>query len=121
MPLLEGNIIDQFRASAKGWVSQKGRAAVWREIEPADGVFEPQYLIGLKTAAARVSKSGDDAGQPKWRFAPQVAFIDVTAATNMRTARATCTPYFPCGNTAAVLDARGERVRAGDGHEPVRV
>ncbi|KMY85700.1 hypothetical protein BUMB_02941 [Candidatus Paraburkholderia calva] len=106
MPLLEGNIIDQFRASAKGWVSGKGRTAVWREIGPADSVFEPQYLIGLKTAASRVSKSGNDAGQPKWRFAPQVTFIDVTAATNMRTARVTCTPYFPCGNTAAVLDAR---------------
>ncbi|KND61381.1 hypothetical protein BVER_04282 [Candidatus Burkholderia verschuerenii] len=106
LPLLEGNIIDQFRTSAKGWVSGKGRAAVWLDIAPGEGVVEPQYLIGMKTAAARISKIGDDAGQPKWRPVPKVVFIDVTSATNVRTARATCTPYFPCGNTAAVLGAR---------------
>lgn len=106
LPLLEGNIIDQFQASSKGWVSGKGRSAVWRDITPDNEVFEPQYLIGLKDAASKIYKTGDLAGQPKWVPVPKVTFIDVTSATNVRTARATCTPYFPCGNTSAILNSR---------------
>jgi hypothetical protein len=103
LPLLEGNIIDQFQASSKGWVSGKGRSAVWREISADEDVFEPQYLIGLEDAASKVFKTGEFAGMPKWRPVPKVTFIDVTSATNARTARVACTPYFPCGNTAAIL------------------
>lgn len=106
MPLLEGNIIDQFESSSKGWVSGKGRAAVWRKIEPSEGVFEPQYLIGTKAALSKVHKSGDLKGQARWVPVPKVAFIDVTSSTNVRTCRATCTPYFPCGNTAAVMRSK---------------
>lgn len=105
LPLLEGNIIDQFQASSKGWVSGKGRSAVWKEISVQEDVFEPQYLIGLKDARSKVYKGGEMAGQPKWSPVPKVSFIDVTAATNARTARAACTPFFPCGNTAAVLSS----------------
>lgn len=103
MPLLEGNIIDQFEASSKGWVSGKGRSAIWRDIEPDEAVFEPQYLISVKAARSKTYKSGEMKGLPKWTSVPKVAFIDVTSSTNVRTSRATCTPYFPCGNTAAVL------------------
>jgi hypothetical protein len=103
LPLLEGNIIDQFQASSKGWVSGKGRSAVWREISAEEDVFEPQYLIGLEDAASKVFKTGEFAGMPKWRPVPKVTFIDVTSATNARTARVACTPFFPCGNTAAIL------------------
>lgn len=106
LPLLEGNIIDQFQASSKGWVSGKGRSAVWREISPQEDVFEPQYLIGLEEVSSKVFKTGELAGQPKWVPVPKVTFIDVTSATNARTARAACTPFFPCGNTAAILNSR---------------
>lgn len=106
LPLLEGNIIDQFQASSKGWVSGKGRSAVWREIGPDEDVFEPQYLVGLTEAASKVSKTGDQAGLPRWTPVPKVTFIDVTSATNARTARVACTPSFPCGNTAAILKPR---------------
>lgn len=106
MPVLEGNIIEQFQASGKGWVSGKGRSAVWRDIGAEEDVFEPQYLIGMKAAASKVFKSGDSAGLPRWRPVPKVTFIDVTSATNARTARVACTPYFPCGNTAAILKSR---------------
>lgn len=103
LPLLEGNIIEQFQASSKGWVSGKGRSAEWREISPSEGVFEPQYLISLTGAKSKLYKSGRLKGLPKWEAVPKVTFIDVTSATNARTARATCTPFFPCGNTAAVF------------------
>ncbi|NLY63726.1 MAG: hypothetical protein GX070_02040 [Alcaligenaceae bacterium] len=103
LPLLEGNIIDQFQVSSKGWVSGKGRSAVWREITSDSEELDPQYLISLEDAASKKYKSGEMAGQPKWSPVPKVTFIDVTSATNARTARATCTPFFPCGNTSAVL------------------
>ncbi|MBV7480299.1 Eco57I restriction-modification methylase domain-containing protein [Pseudomonas sp. PDM31] len=106
LPLLEGNIIDQFQVSSKGWVSGKGRSAVWREITSDSEELDPQYLIGLEDAASKKYKSGEMAGQPKWRPVPKVTFIDVTSATNARTARATCTPFFPCGNTSAVLGSQ---------------
>lgn len=105
LPLLEGNIIDQFQVSSKGWVSGKGRSAVWRTIAPESEELDPQYLISLENAASKKYKTGEKKGQPKWRPVPKVTFIDVTSATNTRTARATCTPYFPCGNTSAVLDS----------------
>ncbi|QXE87382.1 hypothetical protein KP003_02945 [Geomonas nitrogeniifigens] len=104
MPLLEGNIIEQFDVSSKGWVSGKGRTAIWREIPIESKVFEPQYLISVEDARSKVHKNRELAGLPKWTPREKVAFIDVTSATNARTARATCTPYFPCGNTAAILE-----------------
>lgn len=104
MPLLEGNIIEQFDVSSKGWVSGKGRTAIWRDIPIEAKEFDPQYLMGLQDARLKVHKSGELAGLPKWYPKEKVTFIDVTSATNVRTARATCTPYFPCGNTAPILD-----------------
>lgn len=103
LPLLEGNIIDQFQVSSKRWVSGKGRSAVWREVFPQAEEIDPQYLIGLEDAASKKFKSGEMAGLPKWSPVPKVTFIDVTSATNARTARATCTPFFPCGNTSTIL------------------
>ena len=47
LPLCEGRMIGQFDCSQKGWVSGKGRSAVWREIPFDDKTFEPQYLIGV--------------------------------------------------------------------------
>ncbi|NML48022.1 hypothetical protein HHL11_30015 [Ramlibacter sp. G-1-2-2] len=104
LPLLEGNIIDQFQTSSKGWVSGKGRSAVWRDIPAESEVLEPQYLIGVREAASKTYKTGDLAGEPKWQPVPKLTFIDVTSATNARTARATCTPFLPCGNTSAILE-----------------
>lgn len=104
LPLLEGNIVDQFQVSSKGWVSGKGRSAVWRDILPGEETFEPQYLMGLEDAASKVYKTGDLAGQAKWLPIPKITFIDVTSATNARTARATCTPFFPCGNTSPIFN-----------------
>lgn len=104
LPLLEGNIIDQFEVSSKGWISGKGRTAIWRDIHIQEKCFEPQYLIGCVDARSKAYKSGEFAGLPKWTPNIKVSFIDVTSATNVRTARATCTPYFPCGNTAPILE-----------------
>ncbi len=50
LPLYEGRMIGQFDFSEKGWVSGKGRTAVWREIPWEAKVVEPQYLMALDGA-----------------------------------------------------------------------
>jgi hypothetical protein len=48
LPLSEGRMVGQFDFSQKGWVSGKGRSAVWREIPWTEKVVEPQFIIGLQ-------------------------------------------------------------------------
>jgi len=45
LPLYEGRMIGQFDFSQKGWVSGKGRSAVWRDIPWERKRIEPQYLM----------------------------------------------------------------------------
>ncbi len=45
LPLYEGRMIGQFDFSEKGWVSGKGRGAVWRDIPWEKKLIEPQYLM----------------------------------------------------------------------------
>ena len=47
LPLYEGRMIGQFDFSEKGWVSGKGRGAVWRKIPWERKQIEPQYLMGV--------------------------------------------------------------------------
>lgn len=49
LPLYEGRMIGQFDFSQKGWVSGKGRTAVWRDIPWDKKQIEPQYLLALRT------------------------------------------------------------------------
>jgi hypothetical protein len=93
LPLYEGRMIGQFDFSAKGWVSGKGRSAVWREIPFEDKRIEPQYLIDLNTYTY-------------WEKAIRgykVAFMDVSSATNERTMIASAISDRPCGNSCPVL------------------
>jgi len=45
LPLYEGRMVGQCDPSQKGWVSGKGRTAVWREIPFDEKTIEPQYLM----------------------------------------------------------------------------
>jgi hypothetical protein len=94
LPLYEGRMIGQFDFSKKGWVSGKGRSAVWRDIPWEEKVIEPQFLM----------RRGDFTEQRKesW-MRSRVAFMDVTAATNARTMIAAPLSAMPCGNSAPVL------------------
>lgn len=98
LPLYEGRMIGQFDFSKKGWVSGKGRGAVWRDIPWEKKVIEPQFLI----EAARFREHAPDSAN-----ASRVAFIDVTSATNERTMVSTALTSFPCGNSAPVLLVKG--------------
>lgn len=98
LPLYEGRMIGQFDFSQKGWVSGKGRSALWRDIPWERKVIEPQYLMGAQTYRESVDEPGD-----QWTRA---AFMDVTSATNTRTVIASAIPPLPCGNKVPVLESR---------------
>jgi hypothetical protein len=126
VPLYEGRMIGQFDFSQKGWVSGKGRTAVWREITWEDKLIEPQYLMGYKTQregtlikylkAVAKTKGKDFAKSESERLADpnefeqwwksqqtRVVFMDVTAATNSRTTIATYLERYPTGHSAPLL------------------
>jgi hypothetical protein len=89
LPLYEGRMIGQFDFSQKGWVSGKGRTAVWRDVEWANKVIEPQYLMSAEALAA--SKKG---------FAgPKIAYMRISSSTNARTTIATYLRGVPAGDS----------------------
>ena len=76
-------MIGQFDFSEKGWVSGKGRGAVWREISWERKQVEPQFLMGIQAYQARIESP----------WCPKVTHMRVGSATNRRTAIGT----FVCG------------------------
>jgi hypothetical protein len=92
LPLYEGRMIGQFDFSEKGWVSGKGRGAVWREIPWSEKVIEPQFLMALDVAGLKARLAALKVGQMR-----------VTSATNQRTVIATVLAGVPCGDKVATL------------------
>ncbi len=104
LPLYEGRMIGQFDFSEKGWVSGKGRTAVWRPIPWTEKVVEPQYLMA---EADFRDKRPESPGRSK------VSFMDITSATNQRTMIAAALGGVPCGNSAPLLWSRDAIALAG--------
>lgn len=94
LPLYEGRMIGQFDFSEKGWVSGKGRSAVWREIPWGEKKVEPQFLMRREDFA-----ESDYASDGRAR----AGFMDVTSATNRRTMIAALVPPYPAGNKVPIL------------------
>ena len=86
LPLYEGRMIGQFDFSQKGWVSGKGRSAVWRDIPWERKVLEPQYLMALSTCAER-----DVLG-------PKLPTMNISSATNSRTLISALAMDLPCNH-----------------------
>ena len=93
LPLYEGRMVGQFDFSQKGWVSGKGRSAVWREIPWIRKQTEPQYLMSREDYLR-----GDRSERGL-----KLAIMDVTSSTNVRTMIASSVADLPCGNSAPVL------------------
>jgi len=89
LPLYEGRMIGQFDFSQKGWVSGKGRSAVWRDIPWERKVIEPQYLIGKKDAL----------GSGKSYPGSKIAYMRIGSSTNSRTTTATYLGAHPAGDS----------------------
>ena len=126
VPLYEGRMIGQFDFSQKGWVSGKGRTAVWRDIPWEEKQIEPQFLMGLNTyfgetleayLKAFEAESGKDKAARerlrlsspsaffKWwaRHNPKTCFMDVSSATNERGMISSTLRDFPAGNKTPIL------------------
>lgn len=89
LPLYEGRMIGQFDFSQKGWVSGKGRTAVWRDIDWTKKEVEPQYLMG---SAALADSDKGSAG-------PKSAYMRVSSSTNARTTISTYLRGAPAGDS----------------------
>lgn len=100
LPVYEGRMIGQFDFSEKGWVSGRGRGAVWREVDFVQKAIEPQFLMGLATYESQIANDNVNQGQPK------LGFMDVSSATNARTMIAAIIPDAPCGNKVPILRVR---------------
>ena len=85
-------MIDQFDFSQKGWVSGKGRSAVWREIPWKYKYIDPQYLMYSADFDSTVDS-----------IAPKILHMRVTSSTNSRTAIGSFVYGMPAGDTAASL------------------
>ena len=93
LPLYEGRMIGQFDFSQKGWVSGKGRGAVWRDIPWERKQVEPQFLMGMEDYRAAV-------GAP---WGPKVGHMNIGSATNARTAIGSVLLGMPSGHSAPTL------------------
>lgn len=93
LPLYEGRMIGQFDFSQKGWVSGKGRSAVWRDIPWRRKTVEPQFLLGA-TTYYQISPSQDSL---------KLTHMRVGSATNAQSATGTVVWGVPTGDTAAIF------------------
>jgi len=93
LPLYEGRMIGPFDPSEKGWVSGKGRSAVWREIPFEEKILKPQYLILLSDAQERIGKLGSC----------KISFMSIGSATNSRSMYASIVENLPCGHSISTL------------------
>ena len=93
LPLYEGRMIGQFDFGQKGWVSGKGRGAVWDLLPWERKELRPQYLMAQTDFD---TKAGT-------RSLPRAVFMDVTSATNSRTVIATWDRGHPCGHKSPTI------------------
>ncbi len=93
LPLYEGRMINQFDFSEKGWVSGRGRSAVWREIPWENKVIEPQFLVPFTIVDSR----------ERCMKGPKFAHMRVGSSTNQRTIIGTILLNVPCGDVVATI------------------
>jgi hypothetical protein len=93
LPLYEGRMIGQFDFSQKGYVSGRGRSAVWRELPFDAKTIEPQFMMAGETYV----------NWPKAVHSSKLAFMDVASATNARSFIGCVTNGFPGNHKTPVL------------------
>lgn len=93
VPLYEGRMVRIFDCAAQGWVSGKGRMAVWRDISFEAKEYAPQYLMSWR----EVAQSG------KSKIGPKIGVAKVSSATNTRSVLCAILPPLPCGDAVYTL------------------
>jgi len=94
LPLYEGRMIGQFDFSQKGWVSGKGRSAVWESILPEAKIISPQFLMGCDVSAYVL---------PNMDLGAKFAYMDVASATNTRSMYSVTLREWPCSHRVNLL------------------
>ena len=92
LPLYEGRMIGQFDFSEKGWVSGKGRSAVWRDIPWEKKQVEPQYLMSLSIFREHFPAH-------PWKL----LMMSIGSATNKRSMICSICADWPANHSLAVL------------------
>ena len=93
LPLYEGRMIGHFDNSEKGWISGKGRKAVWEPIAMEVNGLLPQYLMSKENLLVNGKELEDS----------YLAFIKVTSSTNRRTAFSAAIGQDPCGESVHLI------------------
>jgi len=92
LPLYEGRMIGQFDFSAKGWLSGRGRTAVWEPLSWAEKRLAPAYLV----------RSTDYAAPSPVKL----HVMDVTSSINTRTLIGALVAGSPAGHKTPLLLCR---------------
>lgn len=92
LPTYNAKMFDLWDHSASGWVSGKGRGAVWENIE-FPKLLKPEYLMSLNDYLAVVPA----------RRSAKVAFKDISTAIHKRTMMSALVPDLPSVNASPVL------------------
>lgn len=106
VPLYEGRMIGQYDFSNKGWVSGKGRSAIWRDISWSNKDIEPQYLMG---SASYLSIKERD-GKLKAFRGLKPGFMGIGSSTNSRSMISSIINDMPCGNAVPILPPYNSKI-----------
>ena len=90
VPFFEGRMIGQFDFAQKGWVSGKGRGAIWREIPWECKEIEPQFLMRRAAYESAVASP----------WSAKLTHMNIGSATNIRSAIGSLTVGMPTGHSA---------------------
>jgi hypothetical protein len=101
LPLYEGRMIGQFDFSQKGYVSGRGRSAVWRELPFNNKTVEPQFMVPEATFSTWEGRVGGT----------RLGYMSIGSSTNSRTGVACALPELPCGNSVSVLSVDNGNLR----------
>ena len=93
LPMYVGKMIEQFDSCSKGWVTGRGRRAIWRILPFQKKQFEPEFLMSLKDFKERV----------EFPLSTRIGLIDITTSVHHRTGIFALLPEFPCANSLPIL------------------
>ena len=92
LPVYNAKMFDSWDFSSSGWVSGKGRGAVWRSVNhPKE--FAPEYLMPVDVFLSRV----------KCGSAIKICFKDISTAIHKRTMMPALVPNLPAVHAAPTL------------------
>jgi hypothetical protein len=93
LPVYSAKAFELFDFSTKGWVSGKGRSAVWEQVSDEKPIC-PEYLMHNSEFAFEVGAINH------WC---RLLFKDISTAVHQRTLLSAIAPWYPAVNAAPVL------------------